>query len=74
MVIAAIIYILVSILLMVGAAVFFAKALQILSRPDLRTQRYSSTISKLSSNQPLNRAETVEMLERQFHSSPSSDP
>ncbi len=74
MVIAAIIYILVSISLMVGAAVCFAKALQILSRPHPRTQRYSPAMSDLSSTPLLNREETVAMLERQFHSSPSNDP
>jgi hypothetical protein len=83
MVIAALTYISVSALLILGAFVFFMKALQSLSQPD-RKPSYSASRRDRASLHASNliaaeleqsvltakRAEIIEMLERQFHSSP----
>jgi hypothetical protein len=79
MIIAVLIYITVSALLIAGAVLFFAKALRLLlgGKPPL-----TSAGSAIDPNVPLSeqvsdaskRAQIIEMLERQFHSSPSVDP
>jgi len=79
MIIAVLIYIAVSALLIAGAVLFFAKALRLLA---VSKQHQPAAGSKLDRSVPLSeqvgdaskRAEIIEMLERQFHSSPSVDP
>jgi hypothetical protein len=73
MIIIALIYVAVAVLLIAGAVLFFARALRLLSG---KTQ--PKPVSKLDFNVPLSeqvgdvhkRSEIIEMLERQFHSSP----
>jgi len=79
MIIAVLIYIAVSALLIAGAVLFFAKALRLLAG---YKQHQSSASSTIDRTLPLSeqvgdakkRAEIIDMLERQFHSSPSVDP
>jgi hypothetical protein len=85
MIIAAVAYIVISVLLIAAAMLLFIKALQMfglstsLSKRSLRSIR-SIRLTKSNAGYPItqvniasNRAEIVEMLERQFHSSPSTD-
>ncbi len=79
MIIAVFIYITVSALLIAGAVLFFAKALRLLVG---HRQPLPSANSPIDPTVPLSeqisdaskRAQIIEMLERQFHSSPSVDP
>jgi hypothetical protein len=81
MAIAALTYISVSALLILGAIVFFKKALQSLSQqdnssnldhsPDYPSARTEWTATELKQSVlTAKREEIIEMLERQFHSSP----
>ena len=80
MVIAAIIYISISVLLVVSAGIFFIKAIQsLMSRTQAPKYKRTEPVMFLrpNANDPLtistHRAEIIAMLERQFASSPSSD-
>lgn len=85
MAIAAVIYILVSVLLVISAGIFFVKAIQSLMKKSLIDKKQASNykptepVMFLRSNpsDPLiistRREEIIAMLERQFASSPSSD-
>ncbi|PZU94239.1 MAG: hypothetical protein DCE90_15370 [Pseudanabaena sp.] len=80
MVIAAVIYISISVLLVLSAGIFFAKAIQsLMSKKQTNNYKRTEQVMFLrpNSNDPLavstRRAEIVAMLERQFASSPSSD-
>lgn len=80
MVIAAVIYISVSVLLVISAGLFFVKAIQSLMK-NKQTSNYKRKEQVMflrpTSNDPLaissRREEIIAMLERQFASSPSSD-
>ncbi|MDX2256796.1 MAG: hypothetical protein NW214_14890 [Pseudanabaenaceae cyanobacterium bins.39] len=80
MVIAAIIYISISVLLVVSAGIFFVKAIKsLMSRTQITKYKRTEPVMFLrpTANDPLaisnRRAEIIAMLERQFASSPSSD-
>jgi hypothetical protein len=84
MIIAAVAYIVISVLLIAAAMLLFVKALQMFGLPVSLSKRSlrSTLTSKTKSNagDPVSqidisssRAEIVEMLERQFHGSPSTD-
>lgn len=74
MLLAILAYIGVSVLLLAGAVLFFARALKTL----LSTKPTQSTMPTVPLSEQLGdaqkRAEIIAMLERQFHSSPSIDP
>jgi Ca2+/Na+ antiporter len=79
MIIAAVIYISVSVLLIVSAGIFFVKAIQSLASKT-KTPNYNNPeqVMFLQSNSSIamisrRREEIIAMLERQFASSPSSD-
>jgi hypothetical protein len=80
MVIAAIIYISISVLLVASTGIFFVKAIQSLMSKAQAQKKYQRPEPLLflrpTANDPLavsTRAEIIAMLERQFASSPSSD-
>ncbi|NUN63640.1 hypothetical protein HCU40_02510 [Pseudanabaena biceps] len=80
MVIAAIIYVSISVLLVISAGIFFVKAIQsLMSKNQASSYKRTEQVMFLRSNSgdPLSistrRAEIVAMLERQFAGSPSSD-
>lgn len=80
MAIAAIIYILVSVLLVISAVIFFMKAIQsLMHKKQSKTKHHPDQVMFLRppSNDPLaistRRAEIIAMLERQFAGSPSHD-
>ncbi len=81
MVIAAIIYISISVLLVASTGIFFVKAIQSLMSRTQAQKKYKRPepvmFLRPTANDPLaistHRAEIIAMLERQFASSPSSD-
>jgi len=79
MIVAVLIYIAVSALLIAGAVLFFAKALRLMAGHKQHQPPAGSTLDRtlpLSEqvSDASKRAAIIEMLERQFHSSPSVDP
>ncbi|PZO43374.1 MAG: hypothetical protein DCF19_05360 [Pseudanabaena frigida] len=80
MVIAAIVYISISVLLVISAGIFFVKAIQsLMTKAQTLNNKHQDRVMFLrpTSNDPLaistRREEIIAMLERQFASSPSSD-
>jgi hypothetical protein len=73
MVTAAVVYILVSLLLIVASALIFFKALQTMKQKNLTTRKEVSFANGGEASELKNRAEIVAKLERQFRSSPSAD-
>jgi hypothetical protein len=76
MIIAAVAYIIISVLLIAAAMLLFVKALQMFGLNTPLPKRSPKSKNGYRASQvdlSRDRAEIVEMLERQFHSSPSTD-
>jgi len=73
MITAAVVYIVVSVLLIVASALIFFKALQTLKQKNLTTRKEVSFPNSGEIGELKNRDEIVAKLERQFRSSPSAD-
>ena len=73
MITAAVVYILVSVLLIVASALIFFKALQTLKQKNLTTRKEVSFAKGGEISELKNRDEIIAKLERQFRSSPSAD-
>jgi hypothetical protein len=73
MITAAVVYIVVSILLIVASALIFFKALQTLKQKNLTTRKEVSFVKSGEISELKNRDEIIAKLERQFRSSPSAD-
>jgi hypothetical protein len=73
MITAAVVYIVVSVLLIVASALIFFKALQTLKQKNLTTRKEVSFANSGEISELKNRDEIIAKLERQFRSSPSAD-
>jgi hypothetical protein len=73
MITAAVVYIVVSVLLIVASALIFFKALQTLKQKNLTTRKEVSFAKSGEISELKNRDEIIAKLERQFRSSPSAD-
>jgi hypothetical protein len=73
MITAAVVYIVVSVLLIVASALIFFKALQTLKQKNLTTRKEVSFDKSGEISELKNRDEIIAKLERQFRSSPSAD-